>query len=54
MTGSSGPRALSIVLPHVDSWNVWWEDYGNTPDGFAALQRARRGTLPSSAARACW
>lgn len=35
MTGSSGPRALSLVLPHVDSWNTWWEDYGNTPEGFA-------------------
>ncbi len=35
MSGSSGPRALSIVLPHVASANVWWEEYGNTPDGFA-------------------
>ncbi len=37
MSGSTGPRALSIVLPHVDSWNTWWEDYGNTPEGFAVL-----------------
>lgn len=35
MSGSSGPRALSIVLPHVESANVWWDEYGNTPDGFA-------------------
>ncbi len=35
LTGSSGPRALSIVLPHVDSWNTWWEFYGNTAEGFA-------------------
>jgi alkanesulfonate monooxygenase SsuD/methylene tetrahydromethanopterin reductase-like flavin-dependent oxidoreductase (luciferase family) len=35
MTGSSGPRALSIVLPYVDSWNTWWEYYGNTAEGFA-------------------
>ena len=35
MSGSSGPRALSIVLPHVASANVWWEEYGNTPEGFA-------------------
>jgi alkanesulfonate monooxygenase SsuD/methylene tetrahydromethanopterin reductase-like flavin-dependent oxidoreductase (luciferase family) len=35
MSGSSGPRALSIVLPHVDSWNTWWEFYGNTVAGFA-------------------
>ncbi|MEJ7892733.1 MAG: LLM class flavin-dependent oxidoreductase, partial [Solirubrobacteraceae bacterium] len=37
MSGSTGPRALSIVLPHVDSWNTWWADYGNTPAGFAEL-----------------
>ncbi len=35
MSGSSGPRALSIVLPHVASANVWWDEYGNTPEGFA-------------------
>ncbi len=23
MIGSSGPRMLSITLPHVDSWNAW-------------------------------
>ena len=59
MTGSSGPRALSLVLPHVDSWNTWWEDYGNTPEGFAtasarideACERAGRdpATLERSA-----
>ncbi len=37
MSGSTGPRALGIVLPHVDAWNVWWDDYGNAPAGFAAL-----------------
>lgn len=37
MSGSTGPRALGITLPHVDAWNTWWEDYGNAPDGFAAL-----------------
>jgi alkanesulfonate monooxygenase SsuD/methylene tetrahydromethanopterin reductase-like flavin-dependent oxidoreductase (luciferase family) len=36
MSGSSGPRALSIVLPHVASANVWWDGYGNTAQGFAA------------------
>ncbi len=40
MLGSVGPRMLSIGLPHVDAWNVWWSDYGNTPDGFATV-RAR-------------
>jgi len=38
MVGSTRPRMLSITLPYVDSWNVWWSDYGNTPEGFAALQ----------------
>ena len=37
MLGSAGPRMLRIGLPHVDSWNVWWSDYGNTPEGFAAV-----------------
>ena len=37
MVGSNGPRMLSLTLPHADAWNTWWEDYGNTPEGFAAL-----------------
>jgi probable F420-dependent oxidoreductase len=37
MIGSNGPRMLSIALPHADAWNTWWEDYGNTPEGLAAL-----------------
>ena len=28
---------LGIALPHVDAWNTWWEDYGNTPEGFPEL-----------------
>ena len=35
MLGSSGRRMLRIGLPHADAWNVWWEDFANTPDGFA-------------------
>ena len=38
MVGSTRPRMLSITLPYVDSWNVWWSDYGNTPAGFAELK----------------
>lgn len=38
MLGSNSPRMLSIGLPHVDQWNVWWSIYGNTPDGFAAAK----------------
>ncbi|HEX6021938.1 MAG TPA: LLM class flavin-dependent oxidoreductase [Solirubrobacter sp.] len=37
MIGSNGPRMLSIALPHVDEWNTWYEDYGNTPEGLAEL-----------------
>jgi probable F420-dependent oxidoreductase len=37
MVGSNGPRMLSITLPHVDAWNTWYEDFGNSADGFAAL-----------------
>ena len=37
MIGSNGPRMLSIALPHVEVWNTWYEDFGNRPEGFAAL-----------------
>jgi probable F420-dependent oxidoreductase len=37
MVGSNGPRMLAATLPHVDAWNTWFADTGNTPEGFAAL-----------------
>jgi alkanesulfonate monooxygenase SsuD/methylene tetrahydromethanopterin reductase-like flavin-dependent oxidoreductase (luciferase family) len=37
MIGSNGPRMLGIALPHVDVWNTWYADLGNTPEGFAAV-----------------
>ncbi|MDO8363088.1 MAG: LLM class flavin-dependent oxidoreductase [Actinomycetota bacterium] len=37
MLGSNSPRMLSIGLPHVHEWNVWWSIYGNTPEGLAAV-----------------
>jgi probable F420-dependent oxidoreductase len=37
MIGSNGPRVLALTLPHVDAWNTWYEDFGNTAEGFAAL-----------------
>ncbi len=37
MIGSNGPRVLGIALPHADAWNTWYTDFGNTPEGFAAL-----------------
>ena len=33
MVGSIGPRMLAITLPHVQAWNVWYTQYGNTPAG---------------------
>ena len=57
MIGSNGPRMLGIALPHVDAWNTWYEDYGNTADGFAALNErisaaARDGRARSRGGRA--
>ena len=37
MIGSNGPRVLGIALPHVDAWNTWYTDFGNTAEGFAEL-----------------
>jgi len=57
MVGSNGERMLSIALPHVDAWNTWYDDYGNTPEGFAALNARitdaaeRAGRDPADIAR---
>jgi probable F420-dependent oxidoreductase len=40
MVGSKGPRVLAAALPYVDAWNAWFDDYGNSPEGFGALNRA--------------
>jgi probable F420-dependent oxidoreductase len=37
MIGSNGPRVLRATLPHVDSWNTWYTEFGNGAEGFAAL-----------------
>ncbi len=34
MIGSIGARMLDITLPHVDAWNMWWSQYGNSAAGF--------------------
>lgn len=39
MVGSTSPRMLSITLPYVQSWNVWYTRCGNTAEGFAAVKR---------------
>ena len=35
MVGSTGERVLRAALSHVDAWNIWYDWYGNTPEGFA-------------------
>ncbi len=35
MVGATGPRMLALTLPHVDAWNIWFDLYGNTAEGFA-------------------
>ncbi len=37
MLGTSGPRQLAATLPHAESWNTWWDAYGNTPEGFTTV-----------------
>jgi alkanesulfonate monooxygenase SsuD/methylene tetrahydromethanopterin reductase-like flavin-dependent oxidoreductase (luciferase family) len=50
LLGSNGKRMLSIGLPHVDAWNTWFADYGNTPEGFASLN-ARISAAAEAAGR---
>jgi probable F420-dependent oxidoreductase len=38
MVGSSGKRMLAIALPTADAWNAWFDDYGNTVEGYAVLR----------------
>jgi hypothetical protein len=35
MLGPNSPRRLSIGLPVVDYWNVWWSIYDNSVERFA-------------------
>jgi probable F420-dependent oxidoreductase len=39
MVGSSGERVLAATLPHVETWNTWYDWYGNTSEGFSAKMR---------------
>ena len=50
MVGSNGPRMLGLTLPWADAWNTWWEDYGNTAEGFAELN-ARISAAAADAGR---
>ncbi len=50
MVGSIGDRMLDITLAHVDAWNMWWSQYGNTAEGFAR-EKARVDELIAAAGR---
>jgi alkanesulfonate monooxygenase SsuD/methylene tetrahydromethanopterin reductase-like flavin-dependent oxidoreductase (luciferase family) len=50
MVGSIGERMLTITLPHVDAWNMWWSQYGNTAGGFAR-EKARVDEMIVAAGR---
>ena len=64
LTGSSGPRMLSITLPHSAGWGTHWgnEAFFNDPDRFAAFKPtidaavAAAGREPGDVWRAaeCW
>jgi alkanesulfonate monooxygenase SsuD/methylene tetrahydromethanopterin reductase-like flavin-dependent oxidoreductase (luciferase family) len=49
MIGSNGPRMLAATLAHVDAWNTWYSDFGNTAEGFAKV--LERTGVPASLTR---
>jgi alkanesulfonate monooxygenase SsuD/methylene tetrahydromethanopterin reductase-like flavin-dependent oxidoreductase (luciferase family) len=53
MVGSIGPRMQAITLPHVDAWNVWWSDYGNTVEGFADVKQTVDARLAAIGRTGC-
>jgi len=38
MVGSIGPRMLEIALPHVNSWNAYFDWFGNTVEGYLPVR----------------
>jgi alkanesulfonate monooxygenase SsuD/methylene tetrahydromethanopterin reductase-like flavin-dependent oxidoreductase (luciferase family) len=46
MLGSNSPRMLSIGLPVVDSWNVWWSIYDNSVERFAQVKAEVDAAMP--------
>ena len=57
MIGSNSDRMLAAALPYVDTWNTWFDGYGNTPEGFETLDHrislacARAGRSPAQVKR---
>lgn len=52
MVGSTGARVLRAALPHVDSWNTWYDHTGNTPEGFARANATVSSIAEESGRRA--
>jgi alkanesulfonate monooxygenase SsuD/methylene tetrahydromethanopterin reductase-like flavin-dependent oxidoreductase (luciferase family) len=48
MLGSNSPRMLSIGLPVVDSWNVWWSIYNNSVERFAEVKAEIDAVMPDA------
>lgn len=46
MLGSNSPRMLSIGLPVVDAWNVWWSIYDNSVERFAEIKAGVDAAMP--------
>jgi probable F420-dependent oxidoreductase len=38
LLGSSGERMLAIAAPYIDSWNSWYAEIGNRPEGVEPLR----------------
>ena len=38
MIGSSGPRMLRMTMPYADSWNSWYDDVENRPEGVPPIR----------------
>ena len=46
MLGSNSPRMLSIGLPVVDAWNVWWSIYANSVERFVEIKAEVDAAMP--------
>jgi alkanesulfonate monooxygenase SsuD/methylene tetrahydromethanopterin reductase-like flavin-dependent oxidoreductase (luciferase family) len=46
MMGSNSPRMLSIGLPVVDLWNVWWSIYDNSVERYAEVKAEVDAVMP--------
>jgi alkanesulfonate monooxygenase SsuD/methylene tetrahydromethanopterin reductase-like flavin-dependent oxidoreductase (luciferase family) len=47
MLGSNSARMLSIGLPVVDAWNVWWSIYENSVERFAQIKAEIDAVTPA-------